>query len=200
MAALDAGAQVVVNPMRTTRGLEGAIFHAKWMLDALGIDRDKDGMRETPGRLVRLLAEMMPVEAESLVDVLSAVFEEKYDEMVIVRELPFWSLCEHHLMPFHGRCCVGYLPNGKVVGLSKIPRALRVIARRPQIQERMTRELADGLNAALQPRGVGVVIRASHTCMSMRGIESAGEMVTSALLGEFQEPEVRAEFLKLAGG
>ena len=128
----------------------------------------------------------------------SALFDVDYDEMVIVRDIEMYSLCEHHMLPFFGRVHIAYIPNGKVVGLSKLPRLVDVFARRLQVQERMTRQIAEALSDAVSPRGVGVVIEAQHLCMMMRGVEKqASHTVTSAMLGVFQEQPTRSEFLSL---
>jgi GTP cyclohydrolase I len=128
-----------------------------------------------------------------------AVFDQDYDEMVVVKDIPFYSLCEHHMLPFFGTCHVGYLPKGRVVGLSKIPRLVGVFAHRLQLQERMTKEIAEALNGALLPKGVGVVVEARHLCMEMRGVEKpGGQMITSCMLGSFRkDPRTRGEFLEL---
>jgi GTP cyclohydrolase I len=128
-----------------------------------------------------------------------AVFEQDYDEMVVVKDVPFYSLCEHHMLPFFGFCHVGYLPKGRVIGLSKIPRLIDVFAHRLQVQEKMTKEIAEALNAAVEPRGVGIVVEARHLCMEMRGVQKpGGHMMTSCMLGTFRkDPRTRAEFLAL---
>jgi GTP cyclohydrolase IA len=127
-----------------------------------------------------------------------AMFDVDYDEMVIVRDIEMFSLCEHHMLPFFGRVHVAYIPNGKVIGLSKIPRLVEVFARRLQVQERLTREIADAIQEAISPQGVGVVIEARHLCMMMRGIEKQNSStVTSAMVGCFQHKETRSEFLSL---
>jgi GTP cyclohydrolase I len=128
-----------------------------------------------------------------------AVFEQDYDEMVVVKDIPFYSLCEHHMLPFFGSCHVGYLPKGRVIGLSKIPRLIDVFAHRLQVQEKMTKEIAEALNAAVDPRGVGIVVEARHLCMEMRGVQKpGGHMMTSCMLGTFRkDPRTRAEFLAL---
>ena len=128
-----------------------------------------------------------------------AVFDQDYDEMVVVKDIPFYSLCEHHLLPFFGHFHVGYLPKGRVVGLSKIPRLVGVFAHRLQLQERMTKEVAEALAGALMPKGVGVVVEARHLCMEMRGVQKpGGQLITSYMLGTFRrDPRTRAEFLDL---
>jgi GTP cyclohydrolase I len=133
------------------------------------------------------------------VEALSVGFEESHDEMVILRDIPFYSMCEHHFLPFHGKAAVGYLPDGRIVGLSKIARALEIFARRPQVQERLTTQLAECVGDVLQARGVGVVIEAEHTCMTARGIKKPGSvMVTSVMRGLFRDDvNTRQEFLGL---
>jgi GTP cyclohydrolase I len=170
------------------------------LLAELGEDPDRQGLRATPGRVSRALRELTDgygVRAEDVVA--DAVFDQDYDEMVVVKDIAFYSLCEHHMLPFFGTCHVGYLPKGKVVGLSKIPRLVGVFAHRLQLQERMTNEIAEALNTALAPKGVGVVVHARHLCMEMRGVEKpGGQMITSCMLGTFRrDPRTRAEFLEL---
>lgn len=166
------------------------------ILKALGLDIDSDGLKETAGRVTRMWHEMTQGYLEDPAKILATRFEADYDQMVVVKDIEFWSLCEHHMLPFNGVVHVGYLPKGQVVGLSKIPRLVGCFARRLQIQERMTKEIATTLEDNLDTAGVGVVIKASHTCMKMRGVRSSGDMVTSAMLGTFRSaPEVRAEFL-----
>jgi GTP cyclohydrolase I len=170
------------------------------LLAELGEDPDRQGLRATPGRVSRALRELTDgygVRAEDVVA--GAVFDQDYDEMVVVKDIAFYSLCEHHILPFFGTCHVGYLPKGKVVGLSKIPRLVGVFAHRLQLQERMTNEIAEALNTTLAPKGVGVVVHARHLCMEMRGVEKpGGQMITSCMLGTFRrDPRTRAEFLEL---
>ena len=170
------------------------------LLTELGEDPDRQGLKATPGRVSRALRELTDgygVRAEDVIA--NAVFDQDYDEMVVVKDIPFYSLCEHHMLPFFGTCHVGYLPKGKVVGLSKIPRLVGVFAHRLQLQERMTREIAEALNGAVAPKGVGVVVEARHLCMEMRGVEKpGGQLITSCMLGTFRkDPRTRAEFLDL---
>jgi GTP cyclohydrolase IA len=170
------------------------------LLAELGEDPDRQGLKSTPARVSRALRELTDgydVNAEDVVA--GAVFDQDYDEMVLVKDIPFYSLCEHHMLPFFGTCHVGYLPKGKVVGLSKISRLVEVFAHRLQLQERMTKEIAEALNGAVAPRGVGVVVEARHLCMEMRGVQKAGGMlVTSCMLGTFRrDARTRAEFLDL---
>jgi GTP cyclohydrolase I len=162
-----------------------------------GEDPDREGLRGTPSRVRRMYAELTAgyhVDPDRLVN--SAIFEVDYSEMVVVKDIPFYSLCEHHLLPFFGQAAVAYIPEGRVIGLSKIPRIVEMYARRLQIQERMTKQIADFLMERLQPRGVGVVVEASHLCAVMRGVRKPGTiMTTSHVLGLFRSADrTRAEF------
>jgi GTP cyclohydrolase I len=170
------------------------------LLEELGEDPDRAGLKATPARVSRALRELTDGYGIRPEDVIAgAVFDQDYDEMVVVKDIPFYSLCEHHMLPFFGTCHVGYLPRGRVVGLSKIPRLVGVFAHRLQLQEKMTKEIADALNGALVPKGVGVVIEARHLCMEMRGVQKpGGQMITSCMLGTFRkDSRTRAEFLDL---
>ena len=169
------------------------------LLVAIGEDPDRDGLLETPARIARMYEEIFTGLDQDPVEILSTSFDEAFDEMVILREIPFYSMCEHHFMPFHGQAHVGYLPNGKIVGLSKIARAVEVFAKRPQVQERLTGQIADCIQEVLGAKGVGVVIEAEHLCMTMRGVRKPGaKMVTSAMRGRFKdEVNTRQEFLGL---
>lgn len=171
------------------------------LLVSLGEDPDRDGLVDTPARVVRALRELTMGSYEDPADILSTTFAVDCDELVVVRDIPFASLCEHHLLPFTGTATVGYLPGERVVGLSKIARLVACFARRLQVQERMTVEIAEAMLTNLNPRGVGVVVEARHSCMSVRGVRSSGSMVTSSLLGRLRtNPSARAEFLNLRGG
>lgn len=169
------------------------------MLALLGEDPDREGLRDTPRRIASMYAEMFEGLNRDPAEVLAVGFEEGYDEIVILRDIPFYSMCEHHFMPFHGSAHVGYLPNGRIVGLSKLARAVEILARRPQVQERLTTQIADCIENVLGARGVGVVIEAEHLCMTARGIRKPGaRMVTSAMRGHFrEEANTRQEFLNL---
>jgi GTP cyclohydrolase I len=170
------------------------------LLVQLGEDPDRPGLRETPGRVRRSLADLTRGYAQDPHEVVGgAIFEEPYDEMVVVKDIELYSLCEHHLLPFFGKAHVAYLPNGRIVGLSKLPRLVEVFSRRLQVQERLTVQIAEALNELLLPQGVGVVIEASHLCMMMRGVEKQNSRTTtSCLLGRFNDDEkTRAEFLNL---
>ncbi len=167
-------------------------------------DPSRDGLLKTPERAAKAMDFLTGGTRQDPGAILrSALFDVDYDEMVIVRDIEMYSLCEHHMLPFFGRVHIAYIPQGKVVGLSKLPRLVDVFARRLQVQERMTRQIADALNDAIAPMGVGVVIEAQHLCMMMRGVEKqASHTVTSAMLGVFQKQPTRQEFLALvrAGG
>ncbi|MEX2599032.1 MAG: GTP cyclohydrolase I FolE [Dehalococcoidia bacterium] len=169
------------------------------ILEAIGDDPNREGLLETPGRVARMYEEIMAGMEQDAIDILSTQFDEDHQEMVIVRDIPFYSVCEHHLAPFFGMAHVAYIPRGKVVGISKIARAVDVFARRPQVQERLTSQLADAMMAALDPEGVAIVIKAEHLCLSMRGVRKPGTaVVTSATRGEFRGSEAtRMEFLSL---
>jgi GTP cyclohydrolase IA len=168
------------------------------MLRELGEDPTREGLLRTPARVadaMRFLTQGYGQDLEALVN--GAVFEEQVDELVVVRDIELYSLCEHHMVPFFGKCHVGYLPRGKIIGLSKIPRLVDVFARRLQVQERLTNQIASALFTILAPRGVGVVIEAQHLCMMMRGVEKQNSRaVTSSLLGTFRsDARTRSEFL-----
>jgi len=172
------------------------------ILALIGDDPQRQGLHHTPERFEKALRHLTSGYHQDIKKVLNgALFDVQYDEMVIVKDVELFSLCEHHLLPFFGACHVAYLPNQKVVGLSKIPRLVNMFARRLQVQERLTSQIAQALMEHLEPRGVGVVIEARHLCMAMRGVEKQhSQTVTSAMLGEFREnPRARAEFLSLIG-
>jgi len=173
------------------------------LLGELGEDPSRPGLEATPARVSRALRQLTDGYGVDPAEIVAgAVFEQDYDEMVLVKDIPFYSLCEHHLLPFFGSCHVGYLPRGKVVGLSKIPRLVEAFAHRLQLQERMTKEIAEALNGAVAPRGVGVVVEARHLCMEMRGVQKTGsQLITSCMLGTFRrDARTRAEFLDLVRG
>lgn len=170
------------------------------MLEQLGEDPQRDGLLHTPARVEASLKWLTRGYQMSVEDVIGdALFEEKHESMILVRDIEIYSLCEHHLLPFYGRAHVAYLPNGRIVGLSKIPRVVEVFARRLQVQERLTDQVADALCRVLDPLGVGVVIEALHLCMMMRGVEKQNsKTVTSALRGTFRkDARTRDEFLRL---
>jgi GTP cyclohydrolase I len=169
------------------------------ILAAVGEDPDREGLRRTPARVARMYAELFCGLHSDPARHLKRVFEEKYDEMVLVRDISFNSMCEHHLLPFLGIAHVGYIPKGKVAGISKLARVVEEISRRPQVQERMTHQIADLLNNELDAKGVVVVIEAEHTCMTIRGIRKPGSLtVTSAVRGLFKSNQSsRAEAMAL---
>ena len=170
------------------------------LLKELGEDVQREGLDKTPERVEKALRYFTSGYGQDVKEVLNgAMFVEEYDEMVIVKDIDFASLCEHHLLPFVGRCHVAYMPNRKIIGLSKIPRLVEMFSRRLQVQERLTTQIANTLNEALQPRGVAVVVEAIHLCMLMRGVEKQNsKAITSAMLGAFRDrPETRAEFMEL---
>ena len=171
------------------------------LLLALGEDPTREGLLETPRRVAAAFEETLGGREVDIPSLLSVGFEEGHDEMVLLRDVPFFSTCEHHLMPFHGIAHIGYIPNGRVVGLSKLARLVDAIARRPQLQERLTAQIADMLMESLQPQGAAVAVEAEHLCMQMRGIKKPGSrMLTSAMRGSFRDQqETRAEFLSLVG-
>ncbi|HEX4579941.1 MAG TPA: GTP cyclohydrolase I FolE [Candidatus Dormibacteraeota bacterium] len=172
------------------------------LIRELGEDTEREGLLHTPERVARSLRFLLSGYELDIADVINgAVFAEPYQEMVLVRDIEVYSLCEHHLLPFYGRAHVAYLPRGRIVGLSKLPRIVEVFARRLQVQERLTTQIATALDEALDPYGTAVVIEASHLCMMMRGVEKQNSRtVTSALTGAFQDdPKTRAEFLDLLG-
>ncbi len=178
------------------------IEHAvREILLAIGEDPDRDGLRDTPARVARAMAEQFSGLLQLPADVLTTVFDADHEEMVLVRDIELYSTCEHHLVPFIGRAHVGYIPNekGQITGLSKLARLVDVYARRPQVQERMTSQIADALMTTLEPRGVIVIIEAEHLCMSMRGVRKPGaKTVTSAVRGCFLSSEsTRAEAMSL---
>jgi GTP cyclohydrolase IA len=175
----------------------------KEMLEQLGEDPSREGLLHTPARVEASLKWLTRGYDMSVEDVIGdAIFEEKHESMIVVRDIEIYSMCEHHMLPFFGRCHVAYLPNGKIVGLSKIPRVVEVYARRLQVQERLTDQVASALMRVLNPLGVGVVIEAYHLCMMMRGVEKQNsKTVTSALRGAFRDDgKTRDEFLRLVHG
>jgi GTP cyclohydrolase I len=169
------------------------------ILLAIGEDPDREGLQRTPERFANSYAEMFAGLREDPRSHLRVTFDEGHKEMVVLRDIPFASMCEHHLMPFTGKAHVGYIPQGRVVGLSKLARLVEGFARRPQVQERLTSEIADAIMDELKPDGCGVVIEAVHTCMTIRGIKKSGAtMITSAVRGGFKRrPETRAEFFAI---
>ncbi len=170
------------------------------MLKELGEDPSRDGLERTPHRVSKAMRFFTQGYGQDPAAILTgALFDVDYDEMVLVKDIDFYSLCEHHMVPFFGRVHVGYIPNGKVVGLSKIPRTVDLFARRLQVQERLTMDVAQTIEAVLQPKGVGVVVEAKHLCMMMRGVEKQNSFaITSSLRGTFEsDSKTRAEFMEL---
>jgi GTP cyclohydrolase I len=172
------------------------------ILLAIGEDPDREGLQETPARVARMYAEVFVGLHDDASIHLKKTFTQKYDEILLERDIRFDSFCEHHLLPFFGKAHVAYLPKGKIVGLSKLARVVEALARRPQVQERMTEELADLLMAELEPRGVAVILEATHTCMTIRGIRKSDAVcTTSAMRGAFRDsPATRSELMSLVYG
>lgn len=192
--------KAVVKMIAPKKAKEGVAAQVRQILSHLGEDPDREGLRQTPERAdkaLRFLTSGYHTKLEEIVN--GALFNVKYDEMVVVRDIEFYSMCEHHMLPFFGKMHVAYLPKDKVIGLSKIPRIVDMFARRLQVQERLTQEVAETVQRVLDPRGVAVVCQARHFCMMMRGVEKqhSGTM-TSAMLGAFRDQkETRDEFLSL---
>ena len=174
----------------------------RMILEGVGEDPHREGLVATPHRIAKMYKEIFGGMHEDSTEVLSAVFFEDYDEIVLLKDIPFFSMCEHHLMPFTGKAHVAYLPDGKIVGISKLARVVEHFARRPQIQERLTAQIADLISYKLEPRGVAVVLEATHTCMTMRGVKKPGSlMTTSAMRGVMRENlATRNEVLTLIYG
>lgn len=172
------------------------------ILSAIGDNPDREGLLDTPRRVARMYGELFAGMREDPGEYLDVSFTEKYDEMVVLRDIPFYSMCEHHMLPFMGRAHVAYLPNGKVAGLSKLARVVEAFARRPQLQERLTQQIAQLLMERLEAKGVGVILEATHTCMTIRGVKKPGSvMVTSAMLGRFRtDLATRTEAMQLLTG
>lgn len=171
------------------------------LLLAIGEDPNREGLEGTPRRIAEMYREVFAGMDQDPHEVLSVGFEEGHEEMVVVRDIPFYSMCEHHLLPFHGVAHIGYIPKGRVVGLSKVARAVEIFARRPQVQERLTSQIADAFMEVIKPRGVAVVMEAEHLCMTMRGIKKPGsKVVTSANRGIFRSNlATRSEFMSIIG-
>jgi GTP cyclohydrolase I len=206
MSAVPAEPEEGVPPARPDTGIdeERAAAAVRELLIAVGEDPDRPGLQETPARVARAYAETFAGLWQDPAEILATTFDEDHDELVLVRDIPMYSTCEHHLVPFHGMAHVGYIPgaDGRVTGLSKLARLVDVYARRPQVQERMTRQIADSLYEGLKPQGVIVVVEAEHLCMAMRGIRKPGSRtVTSAVRGIFRDnPATRAEAMSLVLG
>jgi GTP cyclohydrolase IA len=184
--------------------LDGAAAAVRQLLIAVGEDPDREGLRATPQRVARAYAEMFAGLGVEPDEVLATTFDENHDELVLVKDIPLYSICEHHLVPWHGTAAVGYIPgvDGRITGLSKLARLVDAYAKRPQVQERLTAQVADSMVRRLQPRGVIVVVEAEHLCMAMRGVRKPGSRtVTSAVRGMLQsDPRTRAEAMSLILG
>jgi len=172
------------------------------IIEAIGEDPKREGLVGTPRRIAEMYAEVFGGIYEDPGEELRVGFEEGHQEMVILKDIPFYSMCEHHFLPFHGLAHVGYIPSGRVVGASKIGRVVEILAKRPQLQERLTTQIANTIVSVLEPKGVAVVIQAEHLCMTMRGVKKPGSnIITSAMRGLFQKnPLTRSEFLSLVQG
>lgn len=169
------------------------------IIDEIGEDVDREGLLKTPERAAKAMLFLTQGYKQDAVEILkSAMFQEDYDDMVIIKDIELYSLCEHHMLPFFGKAHIAYIPNGYIVGLSKIPRVVDVFARRLQVQERLTHDILECINNTLKPKGVAVVIEASHMCMMMRGVQKQNSVTTtSGFRGQFEKIETRNEFLKL---
>jgi GTP cyclohydrolase IA len=190
--------------MQTTAGINQERIEraVREIIEAIGENPEREGLLDTPARIGRLYAELFSGLTQDPLDVLRKGFDEAHKEMVILKDIPFYSLCEHHFLPFHGSAHVGYVPEGRIVGVSKLARVVDILARRPQLQERLTSQVADAIMEGLHPDGVAVVIEAEHLCMTMRGVQKPGaRMITSAIRGGFRRRGVtRSEFLSLVQG
>ena len=179
--------------------IENLKTHYKGVLEQLGEDPNREGLEKTPERVAKamlFLTQGYDLNAEAILR--SAMFKEEYSQMVVVKDIEVYSMCEHHMLPFFGKAHVAYIPNGHIVGLSKIPRVVDIFARRLQVQERLTNEIRDCIQDTLNPLGVGIVIECRHLCMSMRGVQKQNSVTTtSAFTGEFLKEKTRTEFLNL---
>ena len=180
---------------------EKLVKAARMILEAIGEDPDREGLRETPARIARMYEEVFSGLHEDPGESIKTVFTEQYDEIVLVKDIPFASMCEHHLLPFIGKAHTAYLPDGKVLGISKLARAVEVFAKRPQVQERLTNQIAELIESIAAPRGVAVILEATHTCMAIRGVKKPGSWTTtSKLTGIFlKNPATRSELFTLVG-
>ncbi len=197
---LSEGTNVAVEVSKDV-DLERIAAAVREILAAVGEDPDREGLQKTPMRVARMYAELFSGLREDPADLLRTAFTENYDELVVLRDIPFNSMCEHHLMPFEGVAHIAYLPDGKIVGISKLARIVDAYSRRPQVQERMTNQIADILCERLAAKGVAVVLEATHTCMTCRGVRKSGSiMVTSSLRGRCKsDARTRGEVMTLLG-
>ncbi len=191
-----------MRPAVTTTDQERIARAVREIIEAVGEDPTREGLLDTPRRIAEMYEELFAGLRQDPRRVLASGFQESHREMVILKNIPFYSLCEHHFLPFHGRAHVGYVPEGRIVGASKIARVVDILARRPQMQERLTGQIADAISEGLAPDGVAVVIEAEHLCMTMRGVQKPGTtLITSAIRGGFRRRAVtRSEFLALVRG
>jgi GTP cyclohydrolase I len=201
MKAVVASKRMSQQEQREATSLQDVSFEelVREMIARIGEDPSREGLVDTPERVVKSLQYLTHGYAQQPADILhGALFTVDYDEMVIVKDIEMFSMCEHHMLPFFGKVHIAYIPKGKVIGLSKLPRLVEVFARRLQVQERLTTQLAEAIQEIIQPQGVGVVIEARHLCMMMRGVEKQhSAAVTSAMLGTFRQQSTRNEFLSL---
>ncbi len=181
---------------------EKLVKAGRLILEAIGEDPEREGLKETPERIARMYAEIFEGLHKDPGESMKTIFTEDYDEIVLVKDIPFASMCEHHLLPFMGKAHAAYMPDGKVLGLSKLARAVELFAKRPQVQERLTNQIADLIDSIAAPRGVAVVIEATHTCMTIRGIKKPGSsVITSAMRGLFRYNQAtRNELMTLLKG
>ncbi len=172
------------------------------IIEAIGEDPGRDGLADTPRRIAEAYSEIFSGLRRNPLEDLKVRFDEDHHEMVVLKDIPFYSLCEHHFLPFYGSAALAYIPDGSIVGISKLARVVDTLSKRPQVQERLTSQIADTIVDALHPQGVAVVLRAEHLCMTMRGVKKAGaDMVTSAVRGRFEKSQVtRDEFMSLLQG
>jgi GTP cyclohydrolase I len=196
----DVVAELDFDPLIDLPRIEKAV---REILIAVGEDPDREGLRDTPQRVARSYAEVFAGLHQDPADILGTTFDINHEEMVLVKDIPFYSTCEHHLVPFHGTAHIGYIPShdGKVTGLSKLARLVEIYARRPQVQERLTTQIVEAMVKYLEPKGAIVVVECEHMCMSMRGVRKPGaKTVTSAVRGQLREPATRAEAMSLIIG